>query len=426
MQWSSRAMLRLLIVNILDREEKIMDEQITTLASLTIDGKGSYGIGASAVPFSKDLYTYLRITDIKDDGTLNLQDLKSVDDEKASEYLLKPNDIVFARTGASTGRNYFYDGTDGEFVYAGFLIKFSIDEKKVNPKYIKYFCQSKQYKDWINSFNTGSTRGNINAQTLGKMPIPLIERKTQDALVCILSSIDEKIKKNNEINNNLLEQLNQLYTEFSTRSDWSEMTIGDVAVKVAMGPFGSNIKVSTFVEYGVPIISGNHLRGYFLEEPSYNYITEEHAEKLKNSIVYPKDIIFTHAGNIGQVAMIPDGCEFPYYVLSQRQFYLRCNTELVVPEYVLLFFHSKKGQHELLSYANQTGVPSIAQPATNLKKIRLPIPSLDEQKDWLSVVAPLITMYQNNYQETKRLASLRDTLLPKLMSGGIDVSNLNL
>ena len=74
-------MLRLLIVNILDREEKIMDEQITTLASLTIDGKGSYGIGASAVPFSKDLYTYLRITDIKDDGTLNLQDLKSVDNE---------------------------------------------------------------------------------------------------------------------------------------------------------------------------------------------------------------------------------------------------------------------------------------------------------------------------------------------------------
>lgn len=203
MQWLNRATLRLLTENTLDREEKIVAEQFTTLASLTVDGKGSYGIGASAVPFSKDLYTYLRITDIKDDGTLNLKGLKSVDDEKASEYILKPNDIVFARTGASTGRNYFYDGMDGEFVYAGFLIKFSIDEKKVNPKYIKYFCQSKQYKDWINSFNTGSTRGNINAQTLGKMPIPLIERTTQDALVNILSSIDEKIKKNNEINNNL-------------------------------------------------------------------------------------------------------------------------------------------------------------------------------------------------------------------------------
>ena len=403
-----------------------MNEQITTLASLTIDGKGSYGIGASAVPFSKDLYTYLRITDIKDDGTLNLQDLKSVDDVKASEYLLKPNDIVFARTGASTGRNYFYDGTDGEFVYAGFLIKFSIDEKKVNPKYIKYFCQSKQYKDWINSFNTGSTRGNINAQTLGKMPIPLIERKTQDALVSIVSSIDEKIKKNNAINNNLLQQLDTLYDEFSHRKKWSTVIINDIAEKVAMGPFGSNIKVSTFVSEGVPIISGNHLRGYFLEEPSFNYITEEHAQRLKNSIVYPKDIVFTHAGNIGQVAMIPDDCRYPMYVLSQRQFYLRCDTEKAIPEYVVLFFHSKQGQHELLSYANQTGVPSIAQPATNLKKIPLKLPPIDEQRQWLQVVSPIIKLYQSNVYENEHLSSMRDSLLPKLMSGELDVSDIDI
>lgn len=180
-----------------------MAEEFVTLSDVSVDGKGSYGIGASAVPYSEELYTYLRITDINDDGTLNTKDLKSVDDEKAEDYLLKPNDIVFARTGASTGRNYFYDGTDGEFVYAGFLIKFSIDEKKINPKYVKYYCQSSQYKGWIDSFNTGSTRGNINAKTLEKMPIPLIERKQQDILVSILSSLDEKIKKNIEINNNL-------------------------------------------------------------------------------------------------------------------------------------------------------------------------------------------------------------------------------
>lgn len=223
-----------------------------------------------------------------------------------------------------------------------------------------------------------------------------------------------------------MEQLNQLFVEFSTRCEWNNLSIGEIADKVAMGPFGSNIKVSTFVESGVPIISGNHLRGYFLEEPSYNYITEAHAEKLKNSIVYPKDIVFTHAGNIGQVAMIPVGCEYPYYVLSQRQFYLRCNTSVAIPEYVLLFFHSKQGQHELLSYANQTGVPSIAQPATNLKKICLPVPPISEQKKWLSVIEPIIAMYQNNYQETKRLSALRDTLLPKLMSGELDVSGIDL
>ena len=174
------------------------------LADVSKNGRGYYGIGASAVPFSDELYTYLRITDINDDGTLNMSDLKSVDDESASEYLLEPNDIVFARTGASTGRNYFYDGSDGEFVYAGFLIKFSIDPDKVNPKYIKYYCQSAQYKVWIQSFNTGSTRGNMNAKTLAQMPIPLISREKQDVLVSVLSSLDEKIKNNNEVNKNLV------------------------------------------------------------------------------------------------------------------------------------------------------------------------------------------------------------------------------
>ena len=173
------------------------------LKDLSINGKGNYGIGASAVEKSDDLYTYLRITDIRDDGTLNLSDLKSVDDPEAKNYLLAPNDIVFARTGASTGRNYFYDGSDGVFVYAGFLIKFSLDPKKVNPLYVKYYCQSEMYRNWVKSFSTGSTRGNINAQTLGNMEVPLLTRAQQDFLVNVLSPLDAKIKLNQQINDNL-------------------------------------------------------------------------------------------------------------------------------------------------------------------------------------------------------------------------------
>lgn len=228
------------------------------------------------------------------------------------------------------------------------------------------------------------------------------------------------------LNKNLLQQAIALYEHLLQEAEWPTVTILDVAKKVAMGPFGSNIKISTFVPEGVPIISGNHLRGYFLEEPEFNYITEEHAERLKNSIVFPHDIIFTHAGNIGQVAMIPDGCKYDRYVLSQRQFYLRCDEAKVVPEFLLLFFHSASGQHELLSYANQTGVPSIAQPASNLKKIPFKCPPMQEQLMWQEQVHPLLSHYLNNRLENERLSSLRDTLLPKLMSGELDVSVLNL
>jgi len=175
----------------------------TVSLSTLCKGGGSYGIAASAVDYSADLPTYLRITDINDDGTLDCNGLKSVDAPNSDKYQLLPNDIVFARTGASTGRNYFFDGTDGDFVYAGFLIKFSIDPKKVNPQFVKYYCQSKDYYDWVASFNTGSTRGNINAVTLGNMPIPNIERIQQDLIAETLSSLDARIAENKKINHNL-------------------------------------------------------------------------------------------------------------------------------------------------------------------------------------------------------------------------------
>lgn len=193
-----------------------------------------------------------------------------------------------------------------------------------------------------------------------------------------------------------------------------------------MGPFGSNIKISTFVSEGVPIISGNHLRGYFLDEHEFNYVTAEHAERLKNSIVFPHDLIFTHAGNIGQVAMIPDNCKYDHYILSQRQFYLRCDENQVLPEFLLMFFHSASGQHELLSYANQTGVPSIAQPASNLKKIPFKCPPIQVQLMWKERVQPIFDLYLGNRLQNERLSALRDILLPKLMSGQLDISVLDI
>lgn len=173
-----------------------------SLADICIN-RGEYGIAASAVDYDPKLISYLRISDIRDDGSLDLASRKSVADPKAEKYMLLPNDIVFARTGNSTGRNYFYDPRDGKFAYAGFLIKFSIDPKLVNPRYIKYYCQSSTYWNWVASFNSGSTRGNINAKTYSFMPIFLPSRCEQDCIVKICDSISDKIRVNNRINDYL-------------------------------------------------------------------------------------------------------------------------------------------------------------------------------------------------------------------------------
>ena len=391
-----------------------MAEQFATLASLTVDGKGSYGIGASAVPFSKDLYTYLRITDIKDDGTLNLQDLKSVDDEKASEYLLKPNDIVFARTGASTGRNYFYDGMDGEFVYAGFLIKFSIDEKKVNPKYIKYFCQSKQYKDWINSFNTGSTRGNINAQTLGKMPIPLIERTAQDVLVSILSSIDEKIKKNNEINDNLEQQAKALYKDwffdfspFSTEGNlpdgWHLGTVGDI--------------IQLHDSKRVPLSGSERDK----MEKIYPYYGAASLMDYVDNYLF--DGIYLLLGEDGTVV---DSLGFPILQYVYGQFWVNNHAHIIT---------GKEGfsVEELYLFFSLTNIKSIVTGAVqqkvsqqNLKKVPAIIPSKEALSVFDDLIQPIFAQIRNLRDENAHLTDLRDTLLPRLMSGELDVSNIEI
>ena len=386
-----------------------MAEKLVTLASLTVDGKGSYGIGASAVPFSKDLYTYLRITDIKDDGTLNLQDLKSVEDEKAREYLLKPNDIVFARTGASTGRNYFYDGTDGEFVYAGFLIKFSIEEKKVNPKYIKYYCQSKQYQDWINSFNTGSTRGNINAQTLGKMEIPLIERKMQDALVSILSSIDKKIKKNNEVNNNLEQQAQSIYKQMfidNASSDWTEGILSDIA-DITMGQSPSS---SSYNEdrNGIVFFQGRAEFGFRF--PTVRLYTTE-----PKRMACTNDTLMSVRAPVGDLNVAHTDCCIGRGLAAIHS---KDNHQA----FVLYTMFSLKKQLDIF---NGEGTVFGSINRISLNKMPLLIPSSEKLDEFEALVSPIDAAIRNNYDEICYLKQLRDSLLPKLMSGELDVSNID-
>ncbi len=385
-----------------------MEEQIVSLADITIDGKGSYGIGASAVPYSEELYTYLRITDIKDDGTLNLQDLKSVDDEKAQDYLLKPNDIVFARTGASTGRNYFYDGTDGEFVYAGFLIKFSIDEHKVNPKYIKYYCQSKQYKDWISSFNTGSTRGNINAQTLGKMPIPLIDRKRQDNLVSILSSIEEKIKQNVEINDNLADLLQTIYQE----------QFGDVSSASVQGNL-SDLCLYSRDRVSVSLLNTST---YFSTE---NMLPGKAGATEATSLPTTLQTTACHKGDTLISNIRP---YFKKIVYCENE--CGCSTDV-------LCFTPTQSQYATYLFSTLYADKFFAFMVAGSKGTKMPrgdkqqimsypvvLPSDEELGKFNDLALPILTQIHSNRSENKQLSAVRDALLPKLMFGKIDVSSI--
>jgi len=192
--------------------------------------------------------------------------------------------------------------------------------------------------------------------------------------------------------------------------EWPTVRIEDIAEKIAMGPFGSNIKVETFVATGVPVISGAHLRSVRLEDGDFNFVTAEHAERMKNSNVFRGDVIFTHAGNIGQVAYIPPNSQYERYVISQRQFYLRCDLRKADPAFVSYFFHSPEGQHKLLANASQTGVPSIARPSSYLKTIELSLPPLSEQRAIAHILGTLDDKIELNRRRNQILEAMARAL----------------
>ncbi|MFC5571119.1 restriction endonuclease subunit S [Lysobacter yangpyeongensis] len=193
-------------------------------------------------------------------------------------------------------------------------------------------------------------------------------------------------------------------------SEWRPVRIEEIAEKIAMGPFGSNIKVETFVDEGIPVISGAHLHGTRVEDGDFNFVTPEHAEKLRNSNVYRGDVIFTHAGNIGQVAYVPNNSRYERYVISQRQFYLRCDQAKADPAFITYFFHSPEGRHKLLANASQVGVPSISRPSSNLKEIEVALPSLAEQRAIVDLLGLIEDRIGNLRQTNATLEAIAQAL----------------
>lgn len=393
------------------------------LKDLTVDGKGSYGIGAPAVPYQEDKLTYLRITDINDDGSLNFSDLKSVDAEDAEKYILKENDIVFARTGNSTGRSYFYEKQHGTFVYAGFLIKFSLDPNKVNPRILKYYTHSKPYFDWVNSFDTGATRGNINAKTYGDMEIELPSRKVQDKIVSILSSLDRKIELNNKINADLEEMAQAIFknwfVDFEPFKDgkfvdselgmipegWKVGTLGDITKnKSAKVKERNDVKVLSPVTTGELVLSEE----YFTKQVFSSSIAKY---KIVNKGDFAYNPARVNIGSLGRNEFDFDGCVSPVYVVFsvldgyENYFDLFRKTDFFKDSVASLAIG---GVRQSLSY-------------DDLSSIEVIIPSENAVEEFNNLYNQMKKTIKANKLENSRLSLLRDTLLPRLMSGELEV-----
>lgn len=179
--------------------------------------------------------------------------------------------------------------------------------------------------------------------------------------------------------------------------DYETYRIADLIDEIAMGPFGSNIKVSCFVDSGVPVLNGSNLEGFSLSEKTFRYVTRKKADSLNKANAHRGDIVITHRGTLGQIVFIPQDSKYDRYVISQSQFRVRCNDK-VLPEYLVYYFHTPIGQHKLLSNASQVGVPALARPSSTFQQIEVVLPELSIQKCVVEIISTIQKKIVNNQE----------------------------
>ena len=142
----------------------------------------NYGYTAKA-SHEKGTYKFLRITDIQE-NTVNWESVPycEVDKKKLSKLLLHDGDIVFARTGATTGKSFLLEDPK-DAVFASYLIRVSVDRNKLIPRYVMHYFQSASYWDQVDEGISGAAQGGFNASKLSELKIPLIPKDTQEALI---------------------------------------------------------------------------------------------------------------------------------------------------------------------------------------------------------------------------------------------------
>ncbi|MDG5259635.1 restriction endonuclease subunit S [Staphylococcus aureus] len=159
-----------------------------------ITEQSMYGIGASATRFdSKNIY--IRITDIDEKSRkLKYQNL-TTPDEINNKYKLKRNDILFARTGASTGKSYIHKEEKDiyNYYFAGFLIKFEINEQN-SPLFIYQFTLTSKFNNWVKVMSVRSGQPGINSEEYAKLPLVLPNKLEQKKIAEFLDRFDQQIE----------------------------------------------------------------------------------------------------------------------------------------------------------------------------------------------------------------------------------------
>lgn len=364
--------------------------------------------------FEKSGINFIKSESLVDGKTIDKSKFAFISErthERLKRSQIEKNDILFSMAGMFLGKTGI---ATAEVVPANTnqaVAIIRVDDAKANYEYVYYYLNQKSVIHTINTTSAQSAQPNINLKQIGEIKINLPDRKKQDQIVSLLSAIDLKISNNVEINDNLEQQAAALFSSLYNRSN-TEVRYTDLIQILGGGTpktgetayWNGNIAFFTPKDVGTPYT--------FITEKT---ITEEGLSHC-NSRLYPVNTVFVTArGTVGKVGLsgVPMAMNQSCYALVGKK-----------THQLLVYFYTLKAVDRLKHKASGAVFDAITTRDFDSEQIMKL--SDDDAKAFLCVAEPMFQEILNNSIENLRLSTLRDFLLPKLMSGEIGVSSVQL
>ena len=322
-------------------------------------------------------------------------------------------DILFSMIG-TVGNIHRVTTADIDYAVKNMGI-FKLGGDNVKSLWLYYWLQSPQAKEYIKSRISGSTQGYLTLGSLREFPVSIPPLAEQKRIADILSAIDDKIELNRRINANLEQQAQALYKSWfvdNKKDDWKEgvasdyynITIGKTPPRKETKWFSTSKKDYVWIS-----ISDMGKHGMYLGQSS-EYLTHSAIEKFNIVIVPDKTVLLSFKLTIGRV-VISDGN------VTTNEAIAHFNTN---DPNLLEYTYLSLKNYEFSTLGSTSSIATAVNSKT-IKSMRWIMPNRDLINQFHEKVGPLFNMIRQNEKEINHLSTLRDTLLPKLMSGEIKV-----
>jgi type I restriction enzyme S subunit len=376
------------------------DWEVVKLSEV-INKKPEYGINSAAVPYKESLPTYLRITDISEDGNFIYTNKVSVYNDKAENFYLHKYDIVFARTGASTGKTYLYKESDGKLVFAGFLIRVNINNKYMDARFIKAFTETKRYWNWVTIMSMRSGQPGINGNEYSQLKLPMPSLKEQYAIADVISdinillqSLEKLIDKKKKIKQGTMQQLltgKKRLPGFS--QEWTKCKISDIAV-VGRGRVISHKEIFNSLNKIYPVYSSQTTnRGIMGCIDTYDfegdYITWT-TDGVNAGKVFYRSGRFNCTNVCGTIKLKTDDHTFVAMALDN-----------VTDKYVSKNLANPKLMNDVM------------------KRIEIKLPNINEQKAIAKVILDITSEIEALEQKLEKYKKVKQGMMQELLTGRI-------